>query len=56
MHRNWDPSITIKNNWQNQGYNNYQHEIQRTIEENAEEEIPKFDYNDIEKALKGSGV
>ena len=31
-------------------------EIQRTIEENEEEEIPKFDYNDVEKVLKSSGV
>jgi len=31
-------------------------EIQRTIEENEEDEIPKFDSNDIEKVLKSSGV
>lgn len=31
-------------------------EIQRTIEENEEDDIPKFDYNDIEKVLKSSGI
>lgn len=31
-------------------------EIHRTIEENEEEEVPKFDYKDVEKVLKSSGV
>lgn len=31
-------------------------EINTAIEENEEEEIPKFDYNDVEKVLKTSGV
>ncbi|WP_121615686.1 DUF4317 domain-containing protein [Virgibacillus halodenitrificans] len=31
-------------------------EIHRTIEENEEEEIPKFDYKDVEQVLRSSGV
>ncbi|WP_188206973.1 DUF4317 domain-containing protein [Alkalibacillus aidingensis] len=35
---------------------NVYEEINRTVEENEEEEIPKLDYKDVEKVLKSSGV